>query len=168
MRAKKKYKDTFILNSTVKAIKQGSLNGRPYVILDDGDGPFFAYYDKDSENELESLNKGDSVEFLCSNAKKIVSPSAECHSYALNAKVKNISERYKTIFDRAYKEQNKSKTLKISFIIYSLLENKIEKSCEESVEACNMAVRQLTDNGALIKTILEPYAGKLSKIKERY
>ncbi|EEZ4278602.1 hypothetical protein DDL71_004851, partial [Escherichia coli] len=101
LRAKKKYKDTFILNSTVKAIKQGSLNGRPYVILDDGDGPFFAYYDKDSENELESLNKGDSVEFLCSNAKKIVSPSAECHSYALNAKVKNISERYKTIFDRA-------------------------------------------------------------------
>lgn len=168
LRAKKKYKDTFILNSTVKAIKQGSLNGRPYVILDDGDGPFFAYYDKDSENELESLNKGDSVEFLCSNAKKIVSPSAECHSYALNAKVKNISERYKTIFDRAYKEQNKSKTLKISFIIYSLLENKIEKSCEESVEACNMAVRQLTDNGALIKSILEPYAGKLSKIKERY
>ncbi|MBA5827538.1 hypothetical protein H3259_22930 [Escherichia coli] len=45
---------------------------------------------------------------------------------------------------------------------------RVEKSCEESVEACNMAVRQLTDNGALIKTILEPYAGKLSKIKERY
>lgn len=169
LRAKKKYKGTFILNSTVKAIKQSILNDRPYVILGDGDGlfnSFFAYYDKDSENELELLNKGDNVEFLCFNAKEIVSPSAECHSYALNAKVKNISERYQTIFDNAYKKQNKDKTLKISFIIYSLLENEIEKDCEESIEACNIAARKFTDNGALLGSMLEPYADMLNKISK--
>ncbi|EBY2674472.1 hypothetical protein DVF44_23125 [Salmonella enterica subsp. enterica serovar Schwarzengrund] len=169
MRAKKKYKGTFILNSTVKAIKQSILNDRPYVILEDGDGlfnSFFAYYDKDSADELELIDKGDNVDFLCFKAKKTVSPSAECYSYALNAEVKNISERYQTIYDNVYKKQNKYKTLKISFIIYSLLENEIEKNCEESIEACNIAARKFTENGALLGTMLEPYADMLSKIRK--
>ncbi|KAK6058108.1 transposase-like protein [Cooperia oncophora] len=42
--------------------------------------------------------------------------------------------------------------------------DKIEKDCEESIEACNLAARRFTDNGALLDSMLEPYADMLSKI----
>lgn len=92
LRAKKKYKDIFIINSTVRAIKQ-SLGGRFFVLLRDGDSgfeSFYAYYDKKSEGDLEFLNEGDNVEFICSNIENIIMPRAECFSIALNLESQNI------------------------------------------------------------------------------
>lgn len=166
LRAKKKYKDIFIINSTVRAIKQ-SLGGRFFVLLRDGDSgfeSFYAYYDKKSEGDLEFLNEGDNVEFICSNIENIIMPRAECFSIALNLESQNIQGNHIFFFDNAYKSQNAYKATKITFILYSLLKDKIEKDCEESIEACNLAARKFTDNGALLDSMLEPYADMLSKI----
>lgn len=166
LRAKKKYKYIFIINSTARAIKQDFDDGF-FVLLRDDDGgfeSFYAYYDKKSEGDLEFLNEGDNVEFICSNIENIIMPRAECFSIALNLESQNIQGNHIRFFDNAYKSQNTYKATKITFILYSLLKDKIEKDCEESIEACNLAARRFTDNGALLDSMLEPYADMLSKI----
>ncbi|EGB2526604.1 hypothetical protein MC149_001840 [Salmonella enterica] len=167
LRAKKKYIGKFILNSTVRAIKQ-DLSDRTFVILNDDDGfdSFYAYYDKKAEDDLSVLNKGDNVEFICDGVKNIIMPSAECYSIALTMEANNLTNDYETVFHNIYEKQNNSKSLKITFILYSLLEKKIEKDCEESIEACNIAARKFTDNGALLGSMLEPYADMLNKISK--
>lgn len=159
LRAKDKYKKTFILSGKVVSVKE-NISGKPYIILR-GSGRFDfvnAYIEEENKEYLYKLNSGDELDLVCANASLFIKPMAKCFIPALTPSPE---------YEYFYNNQNKSKLFKTVFIIYSTLEDKIESACEKSIKSCDEAAMKLIKGKSGLKKMLEPHLETLNTIVKK-